>query len=483
MKTKDKFLLGLYSTLMLSVGGFTIISIIFLHNYMKFEKPTIAVQTSFDARAFDKVKADSLSYCTGEEAKDSVNYVTRAGDRYSNVQCTDALSVTETSRETLNGRWVLSHFKQTNIQRTCANKNSATFESCFDTVIGAGEAFVAGVEDLVLEFDPVYMTSWGVNAAPDELVIDHADGRKETFAKDSVDRPRIKVKDLLALADIDLDKQSTEAVGFQAKTQLPMRAPHRMMGGRLIVKLEISNLNMFRPLSRKVVAKVNVKRVTTWEPYGPGVEVVYKGSVPTTLQSHDEVRVEREWTGFSIEFESGGLVGKTDPFAVITALTNAFVLMGMCTLAVDKIGEFFSEQFFDDKYEDDEERAGLEKMLDHMQSKNYPGLPFDPNDLRLPNDVGRPGMSYETALYSLMRQQKDVEGRLNTLLHVSRNGVPGQAMAYDYARTISIGAPAEGASGGALSPRAPGGALSPRGTARRDHLPPMNIAGDTMGKF
>jgi hypothetical protein len=203
-------------------------------------------------------------------------------------------------------------------------------------------------------------------------------------------------------------------------------------------------------------------------------------SVPVTLQSHDEVRVEREWHGFSLLFEGSGLVGITDPLALMAALTNSFVLLGMCTLAVDKIGELISEQFYDDKYEDDEERAGLEKMLEAMESEKHPGVPFDPKDLRLLNEVGRPGMSYEAAMYTLMRQQKDTEARLHTLLHVSRNGVPAPAMAYDYARAV-MGAPATGTTGmgGSSVTLRSQFAIGGRG----DSLPPMTMNSPRGGGF
>jgi hypothetical protein len=69
------------------------------------------------------------------------------------------------------------------------------------------------------------------------------------------------------------------AVGFPSKTNLPMTAPHRFMGGNLVVKLEISNIQYFKPFSRKVVAELKVERAKTSDPYGPGTEVIYKGSV------------------------------------------------------------------------------------------------------------------------------------------------------------------------------------------------------------
>jgi len=45
-------------------------------------------------------------------------------------------------------------------------------------------------------------------------------------------------------------------------------------------------------------------------------------------QSHDESRVEREWSGIYIEFEGAGSIGHTDAFQTILAITNAFVLIG-----------------------------------------------------------------------------------------------------------------------------------------------------------
>ena len=40
----------------------------------------------------------------------------------------------------------------------------------------------------------------------------------------------------------------------------------------------------------------------------------------------------------------------------------------------------------DDKYEDDGERAGLEYMLEMIDDKQMPGLPFKVDDLKLRTD-------------------------------------------------------------------------------------------------
>ena len=48
---------------------FTFVSVIVLHNYMKFEKPVIAVSTSFTTSEFDKTTVDSVKYCDAETLK------------------------------------------------------------------------------------------------------------------------------------------------------------------------------------------------------------------------------------------------------------------------------------------------------------------------------------------------------------------------------------------------------------------------------
>lgn len=53
----------------IAVVGFTFISVIVLHNYMKFEKPVIAVSTSFITTDFEATTADSLKYCEAETLK------------------------------------------------------------------------------------------------------------------------------------------------------------------------------------------------------------------------------------------------------------------------------------------------------------------------------------------------------------------------------------------------------------------------------
>ena len=62
--------------------------------------------------------------------------------------------------------------------------------------------------------------------------------------------------------------------------------------------------------------------------------------------------MERTFTGVEIIYESGGTVGVFDIFTLMLAVPNAFVLIGMATTICDA-RTATSEQFMDDKYEDD----------------------------------------------------------------------------------------------------------------------------------
>ena len=104
---------------------------------------------------------------------------------------------------------------------------------------------------------------------------------------------------------------------------------------------------------------------------GARAEVVYLGGANppgSSLQAHDQTRVERNWGGIHLEYGSDGKVGVTSMLQTMTAITNAFVLIGMATFIVDFIGTFFPK-FYADKYEDDGEREILEDIAKHLTDR------------------------------------------------------------------------------------------------------------------
>jgi len=150
--------------------------------------------------------------------------------------------------------------------------------------------------------------------------------------------------------------------------------------------------------------------------------------VPGSLNAHDQTRVERDWSGIFVEFMAAGTVGVTDVLTTIVAVTNAFVLIGMATFAVDFVGMTISSSFYDDKYEDDGEREILENISDHLENPAHRDVPFDPKNLRLMNDMDdQAGMSYENAIYTLMNQLREVEDRLSMIPEEEAEFVEGSA--------------------------------------------------------
>jgi len=91
------------------------------------------------------------------------------------------------------------------------------------------------------------------------------------------------------------------------------------------------------------------------------------------------------------------------------------VLIGMATTIVDFVGVMSSETFLDDKYEDDGERLGLEMMLANIENDDHPGVPFDPNDLRLRDEAGEAGLSYEKTLEQLLEEVREIQEQLSLL--------------------------------------------------------------------
>ena len=117
----------------------------------------------------------------------------------------------------------------------------------------------------------------------------------------------------------------------------------------------------------------------------------------------------------TIAFVPSGAIGQFDLFALALAITNAFVLIGMATTIVDFVGVMSSETFLDDKYEDDGERLGLEMMLANIEGDDHPGVPFDPNDLRLKDASGQQGLSYEKTLEQLLEEVREIQEQLSLL--------------------------------------------------------------------
>ena len=429
-------LITLHLCFMTCIMAFTFFSMVVFHSYKKFEIPRVEMshrltRAAFDARAGNLT---GLGYCGGT-GNDLVDYVTPSGARYNDPTCVTVMQPSEFTSKDPKSMWINTHLRQRTLTRSCTGATSTNFgTSCVETVNTTVDAYIANVESLGLEFRPYVQTSWGWDEPPDRLIIEYPSGHSTTvYPKQTGQHTLLTVAQLLELASVDLDESSTEAEGtaavFQAK-----RAPHRLMGLNLKVRLTCTNLNPWRPFEEVLEAKLSVMKSVVTQRNGPPTQNIYLGGASSgtstaagTPHVHDGTRVERSWSGIYVEFEGAGNVGITDPFTTIIAVTNAFVLIGMATFAVDIVGQLISSRFYDDKFEDDGERAVLEGIAAHLQNPAHRDVPFDPKDLRLVNDYDEPGMSYENAIYNLMTQVREVEDRLSMIPEEEAEFVEGSA--------------------------------------------------------
>jgi len=423
VKTYDKTLISLHFFFMMSITAFTFFSMIVSHNYMVFEVPSTAVQHTLDPSAYAAAAGGdltSLDYCVTPGGTQLVDYVSPGGVSYADPQCVDALDATEFTRVGAKDMWVHTHLRQRTFARDCPGADTTKWVRCTETETSSADAFIARPELLALTFDFTIETSFGMSQPPDELTVLFPSGRKITQKPRSTGEVlKLTVGDILELADVRLNETSPTAVDGGAGALRAPRIPHRLMGLklRLIVDSTNVNENPRAAFDTRVVSVVSVKHAPTAERLGASAEVVYLGGANppgSSLQAHDQTRVERNWGGIHLEYGSDGKVGVTSMLQTMTAITNAFVLIGMATFIVDFIGTFFPK-FYDDKYEDDGEREILEDIAKHLTDPKHEGVPFDPKDLKMLNDADEPGMSYEDAIHNLIAEVNDCRERLDML--------------------------------------------------------------------
>ena len=228
----------------------------------------------------------------------------------------------------------------------------------------------------------------------------------------------ITLEDLLEAAGVNLDDYNDylcivgedEANGgcTQGSTT---GLTYRMTGIKLLVTVKFESVHYLEPMNNDVWATLSVTSIPSKQMHSLGTDVHYMDSGNPW---HSNI-MERTFNGVEIIYESGGTVGVFDIFTLMLAVTNAFVLIGMATTICDALGTATSEQFMDDKYEDDGERAGLEYMLEMIDDKQMPGLPFKVDDLKLRTDNDEATETYERAIQTLQIQIANIENRLSVL--------------------------------------------------------------------
>lgn len=279
--------------------------------------------------------------------------------------------------------------------------------------MGVRRGFTIAPENIFLPLEIWYQDSLGNFNQPKKVFFNGVeyDGTAGTLQG-------ITLKDLLESAGVALDDYNDflcvvgndKADGGCAQGSTT-GLTFRLTGIKLLVTVKWESVHYLEPLNNDVWATLSVRFIPSKQMHSIGIDAHY---MDTGNPWHSNV-MERTFNGVEIIYESGGTIGVFDIFTLMLAVTNAFVLIGMATTICDALGTATSEQFMDDKYEDDGERAGLEYMLEMIDDKQMPGLPFKVEDLKLRTDNDEPTETYERAIQTLQIQIANVENRLSVL--------------------------------------------------------------------
>ena len=423
VKTNDRFLVTLHFIFMSLIATFALVSILLSHNYMLFELPSMYVTTahkkwgqmpftvnvSLSQAVEEATGAAQESYC-----KDS-GYVEwqRDGKEYkdafmASTKCVARMSPAEYiwTFDSGNGFSVGTYVEIESKPTTCTSNEWTACTTAGGTTYSY---FIAAADMLNFGMEVRYQTRVGALKSADKVVVN---GREyEVTSRSEV--PQVSFQDLLQVTGINsLDEENPAMIGDRGSVT---GLPYRLSGLRINMKVTFANTYFNAPLKTTSTATLTGEPVPS-NHYNSKTTVQYLRHATASNTVHYEMeKVFYTWAMTTISFVPSGQIGTFDFFALALAVTNAFVLIGMATTIVDFVGVMSSETFLDDKYEDDGERLGLEMMLANIENESHPGVPFDPNDLRLTAATGELGQSYEKTLEQLLEEVREIQEQLSLL--------------------------------------------------------------------
>jgi hypothetical protein len=423
VKTNDRFLVTLHFIFMSLIATFALVSILLSHNYMLFELPSMYVTTahkkwgqmpftvnvSLSQAVEEATGAAQESYC-----KDS-GYVEwqRDGKEYkdafmASTKCVARMSPAEYiwTFDSGNGFSVGTYVEIESKTTTCTSNEWTACTTAGGTTYSY---FIAAADMLDFGMEVRYQTRTGALKSADKVVVN---GREYDVTSRS-EVPQVSFQDLLQVTGINsLDEENPAMIGDRGSVT---GLPYRLSGLRINMKVTFANTYFNAPLKTTSTATLTGEPVPS-NHYNSKTTVQYLRHASATNTVHYEMeKVFYTWAMTTINFVPSGQIGTFDFFALALAVTNAFVLIGMATTIVDFVGVMSSETFLDDKYEDDGERLGLEMMLANIENESHPGVPFDPNDLRLTAATGELGQSYEKTLEQLLEEVREIQEQLSLL--------------------------------------------------------------------
>jgi hypothetical protein len=329
----------------------------------------------------------------GETAPDYCNQTSAAHWDYGpemvwlSPQCAAHLELPEFSDSTADEVWVYTNFVQRIRQRTCqfpatmanitlvdpveASRLMVTPFNCTVSTVAYHNVFIYEPETVYFELTPTYSTSWVNGMKFDSLTLMSPKGvplgSKYVFHH----KMRVTLADLLAAAGLDLDTQNVDSGGLglyagaassddngNSATTWPT---YRNTGVSLRAKVAMSNFRAKKPVNFNVTGEVHIEVASegAWN-FAPLV-VNYWGAADET---YDSKWLERRMQGVRIHFVPEGVLGAVDGLTTLNAIINIFVVVGISVAVTDCAGQYVSESFSAEKYDDNGERQALDTLLE-----------------------------------------------------------------------------------------------------------------------
>ena len=407
VKISDKRLAYVHKTLMAAILCYALISVIGAHTYMLKEKPRVYMSTTINDTVRDLSVTDATTleqlYCNSSFANFVGDSLVPEG-AYLNNECVTYIPSSQIVETNDAATFVATHIRSRAFTRWC--ENNVTKVGCSIKYNPDENQFPLDPDNLILQFRPRFVTSWGYNGYPSEVIVyDSAFTAFKTFLTTNTNStakyPIMYLHEVLRLAGIGLDDRNELDVSTSFSAEFPI---YRLTGVRLSVELTFSNfrpMSHFKPFDFTPQATMNI-------------QLNSKGSFVTSLDTvHFSGRAEdisesgtiMEYRGVQLEYGAKGLMGKADPYTAMMAIMSCFIMVSVATTVVDIIGAFIYDSFKDDKIEDDGERQHLEHMILNLETV---GVPFGHDDLQI-----LPNVSMKEFLQLL---QRDIV-KLNALAH------------------------------------------------------------------
>ena len=426
VKISDKRLAYVHKSLMASILVYATITMVGAHTYMLKEKPRLYVTTTVDDT--NRLSNWTLDSTSGPRGYCNTEYTSFPGDEfvpepaYPQTRCASYISTAQMVSVTDQGAFIGTHMRQQAWKRTCTDET--TKQDCVvenkdenDVAVAAEDHFAADIENIVLKFQPIYVTSWGVSEPAHRITVVNAAGQEikefERYGTDSTSQwPTFTLKELLKLAEMDIDAQNPIIVsknykGVDSETGLPRLPLFRLTGLRIAVDFTFSNfrpMGEMRPFDFTPLAVMTVKATSVGSFVTPRESTIYSG----TTSNFDSQGTTLSIRGVKIEYQAKGLMGKADGYTGMMALMSCLVMVGVATAIVDVVGAFIYDSFKDDKIEDDSERQHLEHMILNIETS---GVPFKNDDFEF-----EPGTSVKKQIDELTR---DIQRQATLLHHMS----------------------------------------------------------------